>query len=65
MCSPSRASEILALPADCEITRKDRNGVERYGLRYYAAKGGGATIKWIPDVMIPVAQKAVSRLLNF
>lgn len=64
MCSPSRASEILALPADCEITRKDRNGVERYGLRYYAAKGGGATIKWIPDVMIPVAQKAVLRLLK-
>lgn len=62
MCSPSRVSEILALPADCEITRKDKNGVGRYGLRYYAAKGGGATIKWIPDVMVPVAKKAISRL---
>ncbi|HGB6110079.1 TPA: DNA-binding protein [Salmonella enterica subsp. enterica serovar Thompson] len=62
MCSPSRISEILALPADCEITRKDSNGVECYGLRFYAVKGGGATIKWIPDVMVPVAKKAVSRL---
>lgn len=61
MCSPSRISEILALPADCEITRKDSHGVECYGLRFYAVKGGGATIKWIPDVMVPVA-KAVSRL---
>ncbi|GKV95459.1 DNA-binding protein [Pectobacterium aroidearum] len=62
MCSPSRISEILALPADCEITRKDKNGVERYGLRFHAGKGYGATIKWVPDVMVPVARKAVSRL---
>lgn len=62
MCSPNRISEILALPADCEITRKDKNGVERYGLRFHAVKGYGATIKWVPDVMVPVARKAVSRL---
>ncbi|EFG7434109.1 TPA: DNA-binding protein [Escherichia coli] len=62
MCSPSRASEILALRADCEITRNDKNGVERYGLRFYSVKGYGATIKWIPDVIVPVARKAISRL---
>ncbi|OAT20213.1 hypothetical protein M977_02744 [Buttiauxella gaviniae ATCC 51604] len=62
MCSPSRISEILALPADCEITRNDKDGVERYGLRFYSVKGYGATIKWIPDVMVPVARKAISRL---
>ncbi|HDL7857636.1 TPA: DNA-binding protein [Yersinia enterocolitica] len=62
MCAPSRASEILALPADCEITRNDKNGIERYGLRFFSVKGYGATIKWIPDVMVPVARRAISRL---
>ncbi|WP_174871278.1 DNA-binding protein [Pectobacterium polaris] len=62
MCSPSRISEILALPADCETTQKDKNGVDCYGLRFYSVKGYGATIKWVPDVMVPVARKAVSRL---
>jgi hypothetical protein len=61
-CSPNRVSEVLALPADCEIYKKDKNGIERYGLRFFSAKGFGANIKWIPDVMIPVAQKAIGRL---
>lgn len=62
MCAPSRISEILALPADCEIVEQDKDGVEHYGLRFYSGKGYGADIKWIPTVMVPVAQKAVSRL---
>lgn len=64
LCCPSRISEILALPADCEITQKDEKGVERYGLRFYSVKGYGPNIKWIPQVMIPVAKKAISRLLS-
>lgn len=64
LCCPSRISEILALPADCEITQKDEKGVERYGLRFYSVKGCGPNIKWIPQVMIPVAKKAISRLLS-
>ncbi|EEH6461950.1 DNA-binding protein, partial [Salmonella enterica] len=64
LCCPSRISEILALPADCEITQKDDKGVERYGLRFYSVKGYGPNIKWIPQVMIPVAKKAIRRLLS-
>ncbi|EKO1596171.1 DNA-binding protein, partial [Salmonella enterica] len=64
LCCPSRISEILALPADCEITQKDEKGVERYGLRFYSVKGYGPNIKWIPQVMIPVAKKAIRRLLS-
>ncbi|HAE9350463.1 TPA_asm: DNA-binding protein [Salmonella enterica subsp. enterica serovar Panama] len=64
LCCPSRISEILALPADCEITQKDDKGVERYGLRFYSVKGYGHNIKWIPQVMIPVAKKAIRRLLS-
>jgi hypothetical protein len=35
MCAPGRISEILSLPADCEITEKDDKGIERYGLRFF------------------------------
>ncbi|HAK5292016.1 TPA: integrase [Salmonella enterica] len=62
MCAPSRISEILALPEDCEIEEKDRNGVNRYGLRFFSNKGYGGDIKWIPTVMVPVAKKAIERL---
>ncbi|EPY4262281.1 DNA-binding protein [Klebsiella variicola] len=64
LCCPSRISEILALPADCEITQKDEKGIERYGLRFYSVKGYGPNIKWIPQVMIPVAKKVIRRLLS-
>ncbi|QLT01456.1 DNA-binding protein [Citrobacter freundii] len=64
LCCPSRISEILALPADCGITQKDDKGIERYGLRFYSVKGYGPNIKWIPQVMIPVAKKAIRRLLS-
>ncbi|MEQ9866093.1 DNA-binding protein [Pectobacterium aroidearum] len=62
MCAPGRISEILGLPADCEITENDSKGIQRYGLRFFSAKGYGGDIKWIPTVMIPVAKKAISRL---
>ncbi|EER5287193.1 hypothetical protein F6S33_005392, partial [Escherichia coli] len=62
MCAPSRISEILALPADCEITECDGKGIQRYGLRFFSAKGYEGNIKWIPTLMIPVAKKAISRL---
>jgi hypothetical protein len=62
LCCPSRISEILALPADCEIIQQDSKGIERYALRFYSVKGYGPNIKWIPQVMVPVAKKAVRRL---
>lgn len=61
-CAPSRISEILALPEDCECWVEDSKGIQRYGLRFYAAKGYAGDIKWIPTEMIPVAQKAINRL---
>lgn len=62
MCTPSRITEILSLPCDCEYHAIDQNGIERVGLRFYSLKGYGANIKWIPTIMIPVAKKAISRL---
>ncbi|HFT3433950.1 TPA: DNA-binding protein [Klebsiella variicola] len=62
MCAPGRISEILSLPADCEINEKDDEGIERYGLRFFSGKGYAGDIKWIPTVMIPVAKRAIDRL---
>ena len=62
MCAPCRISEVLALPSDCEVTEHDSGGVERYGLRFYSLKGYGPDIKWIPEVMVPIARKAIERL---
>lgn len=61
-CAPSRISEILALPSDCEISEIDSRGIRRYGLRFFSGKGYAGDIKWIPTEMIPVAQNALRRL---
>lgn len=62
MSAPSRITEVLALPVDCEFTEYDRDGVERYGWRFFAGKGFEGDIKWIPTVMVPVAKEAVRRI---
>lgn len=63
MCAPVRISEILDLPADCEVEELDSKGVIRYGWRFYSAKGYEGDIKWIPEVMVPIAKEAVRRIL--
>ncbi|WP_336804069.1 DNA-binding protein [Erwinia aphidicola] len=62
MCAPSRISEILSLPADCEVWETDSKGYEKYGLRFFSAKGYEGDVKWIPSSMVPVAIKAIERL---
>jgi hypothetical protein len=57
-CAPSRISEVLTLPADCEeISDKGR-----YGLRWWPAKGGAPMIKWMPEVLQPLAKEAISKI---
>jgi len=62
MSAPSRISEVLSLPVDCEVIERDRDGVERYGWRFFSGKGFEGDIKWIPTTMVPVAKEAVRRL---
>ncbi len=62
MCAPSRITEILELPVDCEVEDVDSNGVVRYGWRFYGGKGYGGDIKWIPTEMVPDAKKAIERI---
>jgi hypothetical protein len=62
LAAPSRGQEVHDLPADLEIELPDQTGAMQYGFRYLAGKGYGADIKWVPEVMVPVAKLAVQRL---
>jgi hypothetical protein len=54
--SPNRIAELLTLPVDCEVSIKDSEGVERYGLRWWPAKGASPTVKWIIPSMVTVRE---------
>jgi hypothetical protein len=62
MSAPSRISEVLELPVDCEVEQEDSEGIARYGWRFYAGKGFGGDIKWIPTVMVGIAKEAITRI---
>ncbi|HHE3530045.1 TPA: hypothetical protein ACPDQB_001216 [Yersinia enterocolitica] len=64
MSAPSRISEILSLSVDCMYTQRTRKGEQKWGLRFWAGKGFGGDIKWIPTVMVTVTQKAISRIIE-
>lgn len=64
MCAPSRISEALELPFDCEVEQEDSKGVMRYGWRFYSGKGFGGDIKWIPTEMVGVAKEAIARITH-
>ncbi|MCO6059018.1 integrase [Pseudomonas sp. MOB-449] len=62
MSAPSRISEVQDLPVNCLHPGVDDKGEQCLGLRFYAGKGYGADIKWLPTVMTDVAREAVRRL---
>ena len=62
MCAPSRITEVLELPVDCEVEQTDSKGKIRYGWRFYSGKGFGANIKWIPTEMVSIAKEAIARI---
>ncbi len=64
MCAPSRISEVLELPYDCEVEVPDKNGKIQYGWRFYSGKGFGGDIKWIPAEMTGIAKEAIHRIKN-
>jgi len=64
MCAPSRITEVLELPVDCEVEEVDSKGISRYGWRFYAGKGFGGDIKWIPTEMVGIAKEAIKRITS-
>lgn len=64
MVAPSRVSEVLKLPIDCIQWENDERGEPQMFLRWQAAKGKGATKKWVVPAMHEVVQEAVRRLVE-
>ena len=64
MAAPGRVSEVLKLPVDCIQWEEDDDGVLQMFLRWNAAKGKGATKKWVVPVMHDVVKAAVRRLVE-
>ena len=62
MATPSRISEVLRLPTDCIQWEPDNEGAPQMYLRWRAAKGGGATKKWVVPAMHDAVREAVRRL---
>jgi hypothetical protein len=62
MCAPSRITEVLELPVDCEIEQLDSKGKLRYGWRFYSGKGYEGDIKWVLKEMVDIAKEAISRI---
>ncbi len=63
MSAPSRISEVLSLSVDCMITDRTKKGDQKWGLRFWAGKGFGGDIKWIPSVMEPITKLAIDRVI--
>lgn len=70
-----RIGETLNLPVDCwvEAPALENNGkaktdptsgepIMRYGIRYRPEKGGAPYVKWLSDIALPVARRAVDDL---
>lgn len=62
LCSiPSRISEVLMLPVNCETPGAvEESGV--YGLRWWPAKGGDPGIKWVLPSMVDVVREAIRKI---
>lgn len=62
MSAPSRISEVQKLPLNVLHYDKDSEGVECLGLRFFAGKGGGWDIKYVPTCFVDISEEAVRRL---
>ena len=60
MFAPGRAGELSELTLDC--LHRGENGA--LGVRWYAEKGFGHTIKWVPEVLEQTVIEAHSRLME-
>ena len=59
--APSRISEMLTLPNDCEY-EVSSDEKKRYALRWWPAKGASPMLKWVVGTMDEVARDAIYRI---
>lgn len=61
--APSRISEAVLLPFDCEVNEIPGSAqTGMYGLRWRPAKGAAPMVKWVVSSMHGVVREAVARL---
>lgn len=59
LAAPDRISEVLMLPAECEV-RENRKGKDpAYGLRWQPAKGADPMVKWLIPSMASTVKQAL------
>jgi hypothetical protein len=62
-CAPVRINEMLDMRADCRRTERHKKGDDELGYVGYAydgSKGAPDSTKWIPRVMVPIFDRALS-----
>ncbi|NPT60050.1 integrase [Paraburkholderia sp. 5N] len=63
LCSaPDRINEVLLLPVDCEVRKKQSDSDDAYGLRWWPAKGAEPMVKWIIPSMTSVVEEAIKKI---
>lgn len=60
--APSRISEVLRLPVDCQVKQKTPDGAEVLNLRWWPAKGAAPMVKPVVSSMRDVVELAIERL---
>lgn len=62
LSAPDRINEVLRLPLDCEVHRKNKEGKAVYGLRWPSSKGANPMIKDVIGSMAEVVQEAIGKI---
>jgi hypothetical protein len=62
LSAPSRGSELFYLKEDCLLITKDKDGNNAVGIKWFAGKGFGYEVAWVPSEMHNTVKEAVSRL---
>lgn len=62
LAAPSRGSELFYLKEDCLFLTNDKDGNNAVGLKWFAGKGFGYEVVWVPSEMHNTVKEAVSRL---
>ncbi|WP_421178221.1 integrase [Aeromonas jandaei] len=59
LSAPDRISEVLMLPAECEVRENLKGKDPAYGLRWWPAKGAEPMVKWLIPSMTSTVKQAL------
>ena len=62
LSAPSRSTELIYLPENCEVHETLQDGTSVYGLRWWPAKDASPTVKYVVSPMVEPAQLAIQKI---